>query len=311
MKICFIAPSFHWVGGGSETIVYWFARILQKRHEVSVLCGKPFMDRQPLHTGTTPFRRIEAFSFSRDAMLVKLLAKCFRMELYDVESRLFFHIAAASGSIRQHLKQMDVVSVHYAMDSLLFSSLLRQWGVPTVFHLPGVRRPHFFEQDHASFYVANSLFTKAMIESRYSSRLDGVVTPGISPLLFGKFPEDEGAVHHKRILYVGRLSPEKGISHLPDIFEGVVARHPDAVLTVVGDGPERRRLESRLLEKGLSEKVVLTGQLGYEELVTYYHQADLYIHCSNKESFGMTVLEAMAAGLPVIASDLPIIRQVT
>ena len=312
MKICFIAPSFHWVGGGSETIVYWFARELGACHEVTVLCGAPLKRSRPLHEKDVSFERLTLASFSRDSFWVNAIAKIGRMGLYDAESYLFFLSFLCSEKARKHLEEMDVVSVHSYRDSLLFSPYLKKKGIPTVFHAPGIRSEDFFMRDRSCFYVANSQTTKGLIETTFNDRkIDGVVTPGVSPLFFTATQGSSQRRDDLSLIYVGRLSPEKGVSHLPEIFEGVTKKHPKVTLTIVGDGPERKRLEEQFREKGLFGKVSFTGQLEYEALPETYRKATLLVHCSEKESFGMTVLEAMVTGLPVVASDLPAIREVT
>ncbi|MBI4437177.1 MAG: glycosyltransferase family 4 protein [Candidatus Omnitrophica bacterium] len=311
MKICFISPSFHWVGGGSETIVYWFARELSTRHEVSVLCGLPLRGSRPLHEKDVSFERLTLPSPSRDSFWTKAVAKIGRMGLYDAESSLFFLSFLFSKRAQKHLGGVDVVSVHSYMDSFLFSPYLKKRSIPTVFHLPGFRGKYSFERDRSLFYVANSQVTKEKIESAYDKKLDGVVTPGVSSSLLSADARSNGKDNERSLLYVGRLSPEKGVSHFPEIFEGVTKKHPKVTLTIVGDGPERKRLEEQFRKKGLLGKVSFTGQLEYEALPGYYCKATLLVHCSEKESFGMTVLEAMAAGLPIVASDLPAIREAT
>jgi glycosyltransferase involved in cell wall biosynthesis len=95
------------------------------------------------------------------------------------------------------------------------------------------------------------------------------------------------------LLYVGRLSAEKEISRLRELFQALSGMR----LAIVGDGPMRRDLE-RYFE---GTDTVFTGYLHGEELVAAYASADLFVLPSKTETLGLVLLEAMAAGCPVVA----------
>jgi len=95
------------------------------------------------------------------------------------------------------------------------------------------------------------------------------------------------------LLYVGRLSAEKDIARLIELFPAI----PGMRLAIVGDGPLRSELEHRF--KGTA--TVFTGYLHGEELVRAYASADLFVLPSQTETLGLVLMEAMAAGCPVVA----------
>jgi glycosyltransferase involved in cell wall biosynthesis len=96
------------------------------------------------------------------------------------------------------------------------------------------------------------------------------------------------------LLYVGRLSPEKQLMQIRAVLEQV----PDTRLALVGDGPDRAKLEQHFA--GLP--VVFMGYQQGEVLSQAYGSADVFVFPSALETFGLVVTEAMAAGLPVVAS---------
>lgn len=104
----------------------------------------------------------------------------------------------------------------------------------------------------------------------------------------------DGHPREKLLLFVGRLAPEKGISSL----RHVLRKLPGVRLAVVGDGPDRRRLEQEF--SGMP--AVFTGFLHGEDLARAYASADLFLFPSTTETLGMAMLEAMASGLPVVAA---------
>lgn len=104
-------------------------------------------------------------------------------------------------------------------------------------------------------------------------------------------------------LYVARLVAPKNLDRLIDV--AMILRETDAedvVVAIVGDGPERNRLEDRVRRAGLDEAVRFLGPLYGQDLVDAYHGCDIFVSCSDYESFGLTLVEAMAAGMPVVAT---------
>jgi glycosyltransferase involved in cell wall biosynthesis len=107
----------------------------------------------------------------------------------------------------------------------------------------------------------------------------------------------------KRLLAVGRLSEEKAFGHLIRAFGAVAARHPDWTLRIVGEGPERAGLESLVAQLGISRRVELPGRCtGIEG---EFRAADAFALTSRFEGFPNALLEAMASGLPCVATDCP------
>src|SRR3989441_7387764 len=101
-------------------------------------------------------------------------------------------------------------------------------------------------------------------------------------------------------LFRSRIEPRAGLGTLLDGMRHILARSPTAVLTVVGDGPWRRYYERRARELGASVRFV--GQV-FGDRPAYYGSADLYLCPTTIASFGVTLLEAMACGTPMIVSD--------
>jgi phosphatidyl-myo-inositol alpha-mannosyltransferase len=112
------------------------------------------------------------------------------------------------------------------------------------------------------------------------------------------------------LLFVGRLEKRKGLEPLIRAFTLLKTEHPDLRLLVVGDGPERGRCE-QLLPERLRSDVVFLGRVDQDDLPRYYASCDLYVSPAlGGESFGIVLLEAMAAGAPIVASDIPGYRSV-
>jgi glycosyltransferase involved in cell wall biosynthesis len=102
-----------------------------------------------------------------------------------------------------------------------------------------------------------------------------------------------GEPERRLLLYVGRLSAEKDIGELREVLRAL----PEVRLAIVGDGPLRRELERHF--RGTA--TYFAGYLRGEELAAAYASADLFVTASKTETLGLVVLEAMAAGCPVVA----------
>jgi glycosyltransferase involved in cell wall biosynthesis len=107
----------------------------------------------------------------------------------------------------------------------------------------------------------------------------------------------------RHILYSGRLAAAKRVDLLLDAFAAIAARRPDWGLLVAGDGPLRRELAARV-PPALAGRVLWPGFLEAEEIRVAYHAADLMVLPSDYEPWALVVIEAMAAGCPVISSDV-------
>lgn len=107
------------------------------------------------------------------------------------------------------------------------------------------------------------------------------------------------------LLYVGRLGPEKNLPFLLRAFGGAAQAYDDLRLVVVGDGPERDNLEDRVKVMGLAGKVIFTGMVPYTDIPRYLKMADVFVTASVTEVHPLTVIEAMAAGLPVLGIHSP------
>ena len=102
------------------------------------------------------------------------------------------------------------------------------------------------------------------------------------------------------LLAIGRLTEQKGLENAVAAMPAIRGEHPEAVLVVLGDGPARARLAEQARALGVDDAVVLRGRSG--DVAAWLRRADVFVHPARWEGFGLVVLEAMLAGLPVVAS---------
>jgi glycosyltransferase involved in cell wall biosynthesis len=119
----------------------------------------------------------------------------------------------------------------------------------------------------------------------------------LRPVVWASSRNASGAL---RVLAIGRMVPEKGFADLIAAV-ALLSRHVETVLTIVGEGPERDRLASQAQALGVA--LELPGRLNLAGLERAYAQADVVVQPSHREGFGLVAAEALAKGLPVVATD--------
>jgi glycosyltransferase involved in cell wall biosynthesis len=124
----------------------------------------------------------------------------------------------------------------------------------------------------------------------------------IQPLDRAQFGIDKDAV---LLIYVGRLGPEKNLPFLLRAFGGVSEAFENVNMMLVGDGSENDNLQALVKHMGLTDKVVFTGMVPYPEIPKYLRMADIFTTASITEVHPLSVIEAMAASLPVLGITSP------
>jgi glycosyltransferase involved in cell wall biosynthesis len=128
-------------------------------------------------------------------------------------------------------------------------------------------------------------------------------------------PADPATRRSHEIVFVGRLVEKKGVEYLLEAFDLLSQVQPELKLTIVGDGPLRGDINIKLSGMRQRHNVMLVGSLPHSSLPAIYRRATIavfpFIVASDgdQEGFGLVIVEAMGCGCPVIASDLPAIRQ--
>ncbi len=107
----------------------------------------------------------------------------------------------------------------------------------------------------------------------------------------------------KTIVTIGRLAKEKSIEELLHYFKN--AGFENTVFVIVGDGPYRKKLEEVTGDLGLKDRVIFTGMIPPEDVAAYYRAGDVFVSASQSETQGLTYIEAMASGLPVLCRKDP------
>ena len=211
-------------------------------------------------------------------------------------------------------ERFDIVHVHGGLNPTLGLVAPRAaWraGIPVVatFHtwfprsigLRILRRPFQRMLDrHAATIAVSSAAQEAM--ARYFTAPWEIIPNGVDTTFFSPGLRPAG---EPRLLWLGRIEPRNDLGTVLAAMPQILARHPGAHLTVVGDGPWRSRMERAARSLGTSVQFAGYANGGRPG---YYRGADMYLCPTTRASFGVTLLEAMACGTPLVVSDIPAFR---
>jgi len=137
-----------------------------------------------------------------------------------------------------------------------------------------------------------------------------VVIPNGVPVDVSTRREQSNSMEHLRLGVAGRLIPHKDVATVLHAVALFVEHDPltSTRLLIAGDGESRLELESEARTLGLFDRVDFLGALPSDDMSSFFESLDVYIHSSLGETLSMSILEAAAAGLPIVASDAPGIR---
>lgn len=105
----------------------------------------------------------------------------------------------------------------------------------------------------------------------------------------------------KIILYIGRISKEKNIEEILLTMKTYLKNKKDVKFLLIGDGPERSNLEDMSKEFEINEQIIFAGERPWNDIGMYYQVGDVFVSASQSETQGLTYIEALASGLPVVA----------
>lgn len=189
--------------------------------------------------------------------------------------------------------------------------------LPYIVSLRGSDVPGFNERFSLQYILLKPLFRriwqaskKVIANSRDLSILALKTTPhlpidiiynGIDTDEF--YPADENKKRGRNILVVSRLIHRKGLEYLIRALPVILGKHPDAKLTIAGEGDIKDELEALAAGLGVMDNISFLGRLDHDKLPDLYRNADLFVLPSLWEGMSNTVLEAIASGLPVVVTD--------
>jgi glycosyltransferase involved in cell wall biosynthesis len=241
-----------------------------------------------------------------------------------------------SRNAENQIKQMDVINVHHPFISgeiayrycwdlsipIIFTShtrydLYAEIYTPRFLHnlvLKTLARNlkkacHQFDAVITPSESSREMYRRLGIESNFISLSNGISLSHMHKTYQGIERGKLGLTNDNVIImYLGRIGPEKNLPLLIDAFHKLHKSKPQTRMVIVGRGTENKKLAQQVKYLGLSNVVVFTGYVPYSEVPKYLQTADIFVTASVTEVNPLSVLEAMAMGLPIVGVDSSGIR---
>lgn len=303
MRIVQVCPYSWDAPGGVQSHVRQLSHHLTQRgHEVLVLAP-----------GDDPFVRDD----------VSIVGRTFPVQVNGSVARLCFS-RASSRRVRAQLQAFspDIVHVHDPLtpSTSMLATLHARSPVVATFHsyfaldhlegrvytaIAPLLRPVWKRVDRR---IAVSKAARFSVCSRMGNVPVQIVPNGADVDVFSNASR-AALPPGRRLLFVGRLEPRKGFPIALRAFASLADSYPDLRFLVVGDGADRTAIQD--LPPHVRERVLMLGKVSHDALPTYHKAADVFISpATGQESFGIVLVEAMAAGVPIVASDIAGYREV-
>ena len=306
MKICLTINSSPWStfkGGGQLAVHHLACALFSKGHQVHVLYSKysheqfnidvPYKIHWVNHHDFATVN-LNIFSFSR------VLGPLAKKEKFDV-----IHGNAEesywTGKISKKNKSIYVFTSHTP-------------NIPTTGMLKGINRPVRFLKNINTYFLRSAIIEADHVVA-FSKFSGDLIIKGVGDTCVNKlkiippgvesswFKVERKPSSNSELLYWGRLEDEKGLPELFHALEVVSKVIKDINLTIVGEGNRLMDYKSLVADLSLTDRVQFMGWLSSSKIQSLSAQSRLGLFPSRVESFGLSVVEAMAAGLPVIVAS--------
>jgi len=310
MKVCLVTPKYPPnVQGGGEISVKLLAERLNLHpniDEILVLsfdndCEEKIDDVQVKRIATVsefPLEISNAKVFAELLKHRKLLAEFDILHGYNV----YYH--PALGAVSEVISTPTVATLNsyafFPKSSFNVTATGARKVYDTVFMPTTGRFLRRFVRQNDRFICLSNGSKTVFVENGFNERNIETIPNMIDPSF--NVPKTSRSDRKIRVLYVGSVIERKGVEYLV-----TAAAHlsTEFEIRIVGDGNQRNELDNHASEIGVSDKVNFVGEVPYSELKYEYSKADVFVHPGIwPEPFGRTLLEAMQAALPIVATDI-------
>jgi len=291
----------HPLSGGAEVHLHSiFSRIARRGHEVTLFCSSyPGAQREQVLDGIRVIRRGGRQLFNFRVPLAYLLR--FRRERYDI---VIDDLNKIPFFTPLYVREPLVGIVHHLFGRSIFAEtnplvgsyvyLMERWALL------------FYRLYRIPFFVVSPSTSEEMQARGFRPEGLHIVYNCVDHALYR--PEASRRSSVPLIGYFGRLKKYKGVDQFIRASALVRADHPELRVVIVGEGDDRPRLERITAELGLQHTVTFAGYVPEKRKVELLQEMWFGVATSLKEGWGLTVLESNACGTPVIASDVPGLR---
>lgn len=323
MKICFITTNIFSLGG-VQRVVSVLSNELIKQHKIEILCisEKPKVDNNLYNLAAE-------INVEFDYSLIKtnIFSKVFRKIIKDINKKtgilnseeyykklinIYFPNRVRWNFVRYlNKKQYDIIIGVEGLFSILLGSIKEQLNSKVLgwqhnSYDAYLKNPYryFWNLDvlfnkyicKLDEYIVLTNYDKVMYKNEKNIKCNVIY----NPLSFES--NKKSNCSKKVVLFVGRLEEQqKGLDLLIKAFNRVCLKNKDWILKIVGDGPDKERLEQLIKDFKLAERIKIEPSTN--NIKEYYLNSSIFVSSSRWEGFGLVITEAMECGLPVVAFD--------
>jgi len=310
-----VSPLTH--GGAELRLREISSRLASRGHEVHVVCGKNFPELpdhqrvEGVHIRNVTvlpswlfrFRKLSFFLARYLFYFVSLPAILRSARKADIVVDCATPVVSGAGIISKLLGKPCVVTVHETFGSNWFR--LKGLVTATLGYLAEV---YFFTQTYDAYITVSQQTAAAIVKHGKPPERVHHIRNGVRVHQPAR-PVQPAGVRLPEVVCTSRLIKQKNIASLLKAWKSATVESKNIRLRIVGDGPERKSLEKLADILSISESVTFEGHITEERKWALMHQASAFAFPSLQEGFGIVLLEAMAAGLPVVVYDLPVFRE--
>jgi glycosyltransferase involved in cell wall biosynthesis len=289
-------------GGGETRHLAWMRELAALGVQVDVITGQPLMfgsARYPVRDATlirSPYLRDAVYRWQH-------VRGCGRLTMMALHMDEEWFCRSAWREIAERAAAPDIVHAH----ALYQAARLRRGGVPVVINFPGAPNARYL----ADIRLADALVADGWAAANLPSMLGRPVQEipkGVDAQLFRPDgPASRAALGldgRRVVVSVGRFVPMKNMALLVEAAALLRQSCPALHVLLVGEGPEQEALRQQVARLGLTGTVTFTGYVPQEDMARFYRAADVFALGSAFDNSPNVVLEAMACGLPIVATDV-------
>jgi glycosyltransferase involved in cell wall biosynthesis len=310
MRVTYLMRCLAMMRGGGETQhLAWIRALAKLGVDIDVITGRPLIGHA-VYPPEPDLRTTTLRSpYTRDFVYRTQSWRGFgRLTMWSLhgDEELFCRLAFHHISTRRN--QPDLVLAH----ALHQAPRLAPGTYPVAVYLPGAPHARYIpDLQRADALISDGWAAKqlpAMIGRPVDDVVKGVDVETFTPA-GGHLRSEQGLEGKRVILCVTRLVPIKNLPMMLEAVARVRERRDDVVLVLVGEGPQQPVLEARARELGIASAVRFAGYAPQNQTAAWYRSADVFALSSDFDNSPNVVLEAMACGLPIVATDVGGLRE--
>ncbi len=307
MKIGFFSDTYLPVTFGTEISMQTFKIYLEKLgHEVFVFC--PNYNEKKEEKNVFRFPSVCLIKSPENRLMFftyKDIKKIFDLKLDIAHS----HTPFSAGWLAKIVSQKLKIPLFYTSHTL-YPEYAKYWLIKNNKILPKLMKFYLkIYGNNCSALIAPSLKMKKLLEE-YGVRKPIFILPtGLDLERLEKTQEKDSEIRRKFnipltdkiLLYVGRLTEEKNVRFLFDVFYQIRKKRGDLSFVLVGEGNLMNELKEKAKKIGLEKKIIFTGRIPWQEVIKIYRSSSIFLFASLTDTQGLIILEASYFGLPIVA----------